>query len=198
MSPSRSETPMTPRYPFLLTLLVLLTSPAVAQVTTGRPAAARPPTKDRVIAEALSSLQPGNFYLVLERAYPFTVVGAYESVDSARAAVAGDMAPRYEVSGPHRSTGARTPWHVVSVQLRVRGSDGREQNVEYDARSVDAIFLSMPAVDKFVVPYYARVYGRPYADSIRAILLGGGVPGGGLPSPPCHRYSFMCWPKPMF
>ena len=186
---------MAPRYLLPLVLVGLLTSvvdQAPAQRTT---APAARPTKPRVIREALTTLPPGSFYLVLESAYPFTVAGAYESADSAesfRASMA-ELAPRYEVSGPHRGTGVSTPWQIVSVSVRMRGRDGREQTLEYDARAVDAVFLTMPAVDKFAMPYYTRVYGPRYADSLRTTILGGV---GGLPQPPCHRYSFMCWPRP--
>lgn len=154
----------------------------------------RRPTKDRVLAEAATTLPPGSYYLIHERGYPFTVVGAHADRDSAQAALqakTGAAAPRYDISGPVRGTGARTPWQIIAVTVRVRGADGREQTVEYDARGVDAIFLSMPAVDKFVMPYYTQLYGRQWADSLRSVVIGEPIP-----RPPCHRYSFMCWPMP--
>jgi hypothetical protein len=168
----------------LLMLEAAAWSPAAGQDS----AATIPTRKARVLAEAVSSYRhPGEFYLVGARLAPYTVVGAYATRDSAvRAArLAGRV---YEATGPYRGPAERTPWEVLSVTVRIRGHDGREQTLEYDAKSVDAVFLTLPAVDKFMMPYYTRLYGRPYADSVRAAII---QP---PPKPPCHRLSIPCWP----
>ena len=144
--------------------------------------------KRRVIAEAVSTYRDsGTFFLVGARSYPFTVVGAYASREEADrvARAAGRM---FEVSGPHTARPRPTPWQVLSVTVRIRGADGREQTLEYDPRTVDAVFLTMPAVEKFMAPYYTRLYGRGYVDTLIAELE---QP---PPKPPCHRYSIPCWP----
>ena len=50
----------------------------------------------------------------------------------------------------HRSRGT---WHKVSRGLEV-----------------DALFFSLASIDKFALPYYARLYGPAYADSVRRSL----------------------------
>jgi hypothetical protein len=148
----------------------------------------KPPTKQRVLAEATTTYRhPGTFYLVGARAYPYTVTGAFMTRDSADRVAA----PAEEVSGPYQGPQARPAWDVLSVTVRVRTADGREQTLQYDPRGVDAVFLTIQAVDKFMVPYYTTLYGRGFADSVRAAVIGGAPP-----KPPCHRYSFPCYPAP--
>jgi hypothetical protein len=38
-------------------------------------------------------------------------------------------------------------------------------------RGVDAIFLSLPAIDKFMIPYYARTIGVDSAAAMRARIV---------------------------
>lgn len=58
---------------------------------------------------------------------------------------------------------------VVSMTLVVRMRDGtvRERRM---GPEVDAIFLTLPAIDKFVIPYYARIVGVDSAAAMRGQL----------------------------
>jgi hypothetical protein len=173
----------------LLSALLMLQTGAWSLATAQDTLTADHTRKSRVLAEAVSSYRhAGEFYLVGARVSPFTVVGAFASPDSARRAarLAGRL---YEVSGPYRGSGTRTPWEVLSVTVRIRDAAGREQTLQYDPRTVDAVFLTMQAVDKFMMPYYTNLYGRPYADSVRRAVVEETPP-----KPPCHRYSFPCEP----
>lgn len=48
-----------------------------------------------------------------------------------------------------------------------RGASGKYRRWKVDPRRVDLIAFTMPAIDKFVLPYYARVRSPVYADSLR-------------------------------
>ena len=56
---------------------------------------------------------------------------------------------------------------VASLTLTARLKDGTTHEMAM-APSVDAIFLTLPAIDKFVVPYYARTIGFDSAAAMRA------------------------------
>jgi hypothetical protein len=147
-----------------------------------------PPTKDRVLAEAATTYRyPRPFFLVSHSAYPYGVVAAYATRDSA-ARFAADSGARLEVSGPYQGPDSAPRWNVLSITVRLRTADGREQTVQYDPTSVDAVFLTTQAIDKFMVPYYTKLYGPEFADSLRNAMIGKVPP----PPPPCHRYSFPC------
>jgi len=75
---------------------------------------------------------------------------------------------------------------VLAITVRVR-TDSGERELHYDPRTVDAVFLSMSAVRKFLVPYYSRVYGPEVAATVEPMIL---VPI--PPTPPCHRMSVPC------
>ena len=148
----------------------------------------KPPTKERVLAEAVTTYRyPREFFLVQETTYPFRVTDAFATRDSA-ARVAAVSAGRLEASGPYQGPRTASPWDILSVTVRYRTADGREQTVQYDPRGVDAVFLTPQAVDKFLVPYYRGLYGEAFADSIRGAVVGKVPP----PPPTCHRYSFPC------
>ena len=172
--------------PMLLLVLAAVALPAAKcrDTTTGTP-----PTKERVLAEAATTYRyPRAFFLVNQTAYPYRVTDAFATRDSATrvAAVSGG---RLEVSGPYQGPRAASPWDILSVTVRFRTADGREHTVQYDPTSVDAVFLTTQAVDKFMVPYYTKLYGPEFADSIGREMTGKVPP----PPPPCHRYSFPCF-----
>lgn len=56
---------------------------------------------------------------------------------------------------------------VARISLRVQTRDGRTREFPVSSE-VDAIFLSLPAIDKFVIPYYARIIGVQSAAAMRA------------------------------
>ncbi len=143
-------------------------------------------TRARVLAEAVTTYRyPGQFFLVGHTAYPYRVIAAFATRDSA-ARFAADSGARLEVSGPYTGPGSAPPWEVLSVTVRVRTAD-RDTTLQYDPRSADAVFLTMQAVDKFMIPYYRGRYGRAFADSIRQVVIDRQPP-----IPPCHAFSMPC------
>jgi len=145
------------------------------------------PRRQRLaLREAASSYnQPGQFFLVAATTSPYTVIDAYATRDAADSGArrAGDL---YHVYGPYTGPATADPWQVLSISVRVRTARG-DTTVEYNPRIVDAVFLSMSAVRKFLVPYYTRIYGPHVGDSLSAAILA--VP---VPRPPCHALSMPC------
>lgn len=140
-------------------------------------------TQRRVLEEAVSSYSDtGQFFIVAATARPFTVLDYY------RTRAAADSAARagYAVYGPYRGPARRDPWQVLSITVRVR-TDSGERELHYDPRTVDAVFLTMSAVRKFMLPYYRGLYGNEYAEAL-SVAIGVPTP----PTPPCHRMSFPC------
>ena len=144
-------------------------------------------TQRRALAEAVTSYSDtGQFFLVGATVRPFTVIGAYATREAADSA-AGRAGTIYHVYGPYRGPARRDPWEVLSITVRVRTTGG-ERTLEYNPRSVDAVFLSTSAVRKFMLPYYRRLYGSRVADSLLTLILAPTPP----PTPPCHMLSFPC------
>lgn len=59
---------------------------------------------------------------------------------------------------------------VVSIHWR-RGGEPDVQRHTFNPYGVDALFFTLAAIDKFVVPYYERLYGVEYAAGIRQRYL---------------------------
>ncbi len=146
-------------------------------------------TRERVLAEAASSYNDtGTFFVVGDTARPYTVIGYYPTLGAADSAAARAGA-RYRASGPYRGLDKRDPWQVLAITVRVR-TDSGERELHYDPQTVDAVFLSMSAVRKFMLPYYHRLYGPSYADAVEAAMLVPTPPK--PPTPPCHMMSVPC------
>lgn len=164
--------------PMLLALIAAAVLPAIS------PAQALPLRQRRALREAASSYrQPGEFFLVAANVRPYTVIGAYptrEGADSA-ARTAGAV---YRSFGPYHGPATADPWEVLSITVRVR-TGGGERTLEYNPRTVDAVFLSTSAVRKFLIPYYTSVYGHAVADSFATLVLR-------VPVPICHAFSIPC------
>lgn len=168
--------------PMFLAVLAALTVPMV--LTAQKPG--RTVRQRRALLEAASSYsQPGDFYLVGANITPYTVVGAYPVREAAESAAAS-RGGTYQVYGPYHGPATADRWQVLSVSIRVR-TDRGDTTVEYNPRNVDAVFLTMSAVRKFMLPYYRSVYGPQVADSLARIIIT--VP---VPRPPCHALSMPC------
>ena len=74
---------------------------------------------------------------------------------------------------PMDSVGIRpTPIdNVRSVTLIVVTKDGRSMSTTVPPESAEAFFLTMSAVDKFLMPYYTQLYGVEYAARLREEYL---------------------------
>jgi hypothetical protein len=122
------------------------------------------------------------------------VVGVFNSQEEAAHAVSGrvcfhvfgpylarpDSGGSHEMmflSGPIHFPDSRYPFDslgqavpldsVVSITVTTHLKKGPDIVRTYPAWAVDALFFTMPAVDKFVLPYYERLYGAAYAATLR-------------------------------
>lgn len=62
--------------------------------------------------------------------------------------------------------------NIQTVTLTYRLRDGRTLSESFDPRRVEAVFFTMSAVDRMLIPYYARVYGMTGAAQRRRVLAG--------------------------
>jgi len=60
---------------------------------------------------------------------------------------------------------------IRSISFTVRKRDGRTFTQTFPPDSVDAVFFTPDAVEKFVFPYYARVFGPDSAAQMRLAYL---------------------------
>jgi hypothetical protein len=141
--------------------------PVEAPVATDTPAqdSTVSATMLRVLAETADEFRTGSpVYLVAAFPFPHKVIGGFTTragADSARAAAGSS----YGVFGPYLT--AEDPDvegapKVISVRVELESAGGREV-VEVNPDTVDALFFSQSAYDKFVTPYYSRVYGPAFA-----------------------------------
>lgn len=168
--------------PMLLAVIVAVSLPIVLQ------AQARPMSRRQRLAlreAATSYSQSGEFFLVAANVQPYTVIGAYATRGAADSA-ATRAGATYRTFGPYHGPKTADPWEVLSITVRVR-TDSGERELHYNPRTVDAVFLSMSAVRKFLVPYYRRLYGPAVANSVPALILSPTPP-----TPPCHMMSVPC------
>jgi hypothetical protein len=167
--------------PMLLAVSAALSVATVACTAAGPPGLSR----ERVLAEAVSSYNDtGAVFLVQDTMRPFPVRGYYPTLAAADSAAR--VGATYRAYGPYSGLTTRDPWEVLSITVRVRTTAG-ERDFHYDPRTVDALFLSMSAVRKFLLPYYRDLYGPEFADAVAAGVV---VPL--PPGPVCHRMSFPC------
>src|SRR6266705_4379909 len=67
---------------------------------------------------------------------------------------------------------------VDSVRVTVFVRSGPPQSTTYPRAEVDALFFTLSAIDKFVIPYYQRLLGAASADSLRKGFVQGFYAGG--------------------
>jgi len=60
---------------------------------------------------------------------------------------------------------------IEAVTITYRLRDGSQRVEQFDPRKVEAIFFTMAAVDRMLIPYYVRVYGLNGAAARREVLL---------------------------
>jgi hypothetical protein len=184
------------------TLIALVAVTALAPaVVTRLPAQehAVTPTLLRILGETVASCRPGPgpgprpIFLVADYRFPHEVVGHFSSRAEAER-VRARSGSTFGVFGPYKTPAADpiadAPTKVVAVSLIRRTASGRTDTLRVDPEKVDALFFSMSAVDKFVMPHYSGLYGPEYAHKLRQKLAS---PGGATA---CHGKSRMCWPGP--
>ena len=169
-------------------LLTTTTAPALEAQDSARVSA----TMLRVLAEAADAERTGQpVFFVADYRFPHQVLGPFGSRDEA-ARLQADSGSTFAVFGPYTTPtepGVDTASRVVGIRITMMTRRGR-QTLDLDPRKVDALFLSGAAADKFVIPFYSRVYGPEYAQRLRnridrvAMVL-------------CHvRPSYLCMPRP--
>lgn len=116
------------------------------------------------VAQAADGFRNGRrVWFVVERAFPHAIATFFQEAE-AKAAV-DDNGESHVLVGPYRtpvgpSSMDRVEW--IDVKLA-----GREKPLRYNGESVDALFFSQSALDKFFYPYYTAVYGPEYAAEMR-------------------------------
>lgn len=160
---------------------------------TARPAAAQDTTVSatmlRVLAEAADGFRTGRpIYLVADRRFPHNVAGPFPSRAAAER-VRADSGATFAVFGPYLTRpdpAPRSAPRVVAVRITVEQPGGRRRTFDVRPDSIDALFFTLSAVDKFMVPYYTRIYGTEYAHVLRETVM--------RQAPPCHGFSRPCMP----
>jgi hypothetical protein len=103
------------------------------------------------------------------------VLGVFSTSQEAET-VAGRAGPAYGVYGPFRTRNDAKEYpsseRVDTVIVVFR--DGKR--LRFLGDSVDALFWSLPAFDKFVVPYLSLISGAPYAAQQRELFRSGQPP----------------------
>jgi len=162
--------------------------------------AAVPPTAALLkrLAEAVDGHRTGAMvYLVAARRPPHDVVGIYELESEARARAGADTTalqsfgpfqtdrdPGLNMGFLSKCVHLQSAMHeyycpgspifsftdVENIALTIRMRDGTPHVIPVP-KGADAIFLTLSAVDKFAIPYYARVSGLGEAVRLRARLV---------------------------
>ena len=158
----------------LLAATVGLAATAAAQ--TSRP---RTASLARVLASVADDHRTGQpVYLVANTRFPEQVVGVFGNIDAAMGMVR-DSGAGFAAFGPYVTQRDESPWEIVSVTV-VRRRGAAMDTVALTVAESDALFLTKAAAQRFLVPYYAMIYGQPFADEVwAAIELLGPLGGGG-------------------
>jgi hypothetical protein len=56
---------------------------------------------------------------------------------------------------------------LQSIVLTVQTVDGKTYTRRFHGGEIDALFFTMPAVEKFVIPYYAKQFGDSAGERVR-------------------------------
>ncbi|HEU0015464.1 MAG TPA: hypothetical protein VFQ45_17370 [Longimicrobium sp.] len=105
---------------------------------------------------------------------PFNVQRPVETYADAEALVQ-DLAKRepgveYGIFGPFQSEDPERPTSqatVARLEVTTEGGSGPHAPFTIQGHEYDALFYSLQAVEKFVVPYYAAEYGAEFALQVR-------------------------------
>lgn len=153
------------------------------------------------LAESADAYRTGEtVYLVASDTFPYTVVGGFDSLEQARRLLPR-MGPAYHVYPVHTPTDLpgrelailpgcykndiTTLWVCPKAPLTraLRMSDVRRIDViyrlnagdslmaSYAADSISAMIFTVDAFDRFIVPYYTKLFGPAYAARMRESVL---------------------------
>jgi hypothetical protein len=150
----------------LLLLSLLRTSPLAGQDSVAVSA-----TLLRALAEAADGFRTDrDVYLVADYRFPHNIAGSFASRPAAEK-VRADSGAYFGVFGPYRTAkdpGSDSATRVIGIRLLTENAQGQRRSIVVDPKVVDALFFSPSAVDKFVVPYYTRIYGPQYGVLVQA------------------------------
>jgi hypothetical protein len=123
----------------------------------------------RVLAEAADVYRTGQpVFLVADYRFPHNVLRAFNSKADAERAKADSAT--YGVFGPYVTAQDPIPDNaprIVGIRVSKRDNLGRVTTQNIIPAGADALFLSMSAIDKFVLPYYSKIYGPDFAQKLR-------------------------------
>lgn len=150
----------------------------------------------RILAETADIHDGQPHWIVAEPSYPHRITGIFPTLDAARAAVrpgspsrifgpfvtpldfgrpplimaycmhlASPIASVYEPTGGPYCPGRVFPADSID-QIRVFIRTKQGDTLTVDVKNADSIFLTATAIQKFVLPYYSRVYGPGYAKTL--------------------------------
>jgi hypothetical protein len=151
--------------------MALFLASAAQSGLCGQDTTAVPASLLRVLAEAADVHRTGRpVFLVADRRFPHHVIGHLDSRPKALQMQSDSGASYYGVFGPFVTPADSAPsdaMKLTSVRLTFKTAKGATQTKDIDPKQVDALFMSMSAVDKFMIPYYAQIYGPDYAARLR-------------------------------
>jgi hypothetical protein len=145
----------------------------------------------RRLAEAADGYRDGkDHFIVVSLEAPHTVAEAADTREAADSIAKSRSTEslHFAAFGPYRTEpdSLVTTADVDSVVAYL--SDGKKR--VYDGRRVDALFWSLPAYDKFIVPYEAAVHGVVEAARRRDLYRRDQHPGTSSKPLPHYRNSF--------
>ena len=127
----------------------------------------------RIVGETADQYRTGrSVWLVADYRFPHRVRGPFATREAAQLA-RRDSAATLGVFGPYvtpRDSSADSGWRIRSVRVVLRAA-GKDTTIDVNPDSVDALFFTMAPFDKFVVPYYSRLYGADFALRLRDYAL---------------------------
>jgi hypothetical protein len=131
----------------------------------------------RRLAEAADGYRSGKPVFIVATATPphdvDPVYAVYEDASKAKLGVAKAGAS-YRVFGPYvtgRDRFKGKPAEVVSITVKLQTEARETSTVTVDPQAYDLLVWTLPALDKFVIPYYARIYGAEQANQLREDYL---------------------------
>ncbi|SFP89101.1 hypothetical protein [Parafilimonas terrae] len=131
------------------------------------------------LAEAADCFRDGKYhYFICRKTPPYDLnyTRGYDSdLDASKDADEAkfELGEEYEKFGPYKTDLADAPtFNYDAIQITFL-NEGQPVSIEILEGDVDAIILSMSAYDKFLQPYYLRLYGMTVANLMRTHAIAG-------------------------
>lgn len=70
-----------------------------------------------------------------------------------------------------RRRGSKENATLLSITVRLRTRDGAERVVEIDPKDSDALFWTLGAVERFLLPFYCATKGFDFAEDVHSKLV---------------------------